>query len=112
MDEKRGQCRSLKEFDIRLYQDGSFQKLAKSQNLNSSGMFIDTDALLFSKGSILEIVFENFKGSERFKVEAKVVHRSLKGIGVEFQEIINQDVSFWQNDKQTNHKMGHLQVVA
>jgi len=84
MQEQRGHHRSSTEMNIRLFQNGSLQNLAKTQNLTSSGMFIQTDALLFPKGTLLDIVLEDLNNSVCFKVQAKVIHRSLKGIGVEF----------------------------
>jgi len=84
MQEQRQHRRSSTEMNIRIFQNGYLQNLAKSQNLTSDGMFIQTDALLFSKGTLLDVVFEDMNHSICYKVEARVVHRSLKGIGVEF----------------------------
>jgi len=84
MQEQRGHHRSSTELNIRLFQSGSLQNLAKTKNITSSGMFIQTDALLFPKGTLLDVVLEDMDNAVCFKVEAKVIHRSLKGIGVEF----------------------------
>jgi len=84
MQEQREHRRSSTEMSIRLFQNGSLQNLAKTQNLTSSGMFIQTDALLYPKDTLIDILLEDQCNSVCFKVEAKVIHRSLQGMGVEF----------------------------
>lgn len=90
MREQREEGRSSKELNIRLYQNGNLLGLVKTVNLTASGMFIQTDALLFPRGTQIDIVFDDPETSIRYCIPAQVIHRSLKGIGVKFQ---TQDIS-------------------
>ena len=85
MQEQRKHRRSLNELLVRLYKNERFKALANTENLTSSGMFIQTDALLFPKNSSLVIVINDPENGKECCLGATVVHRSLKGIGVQFQ---------------------------
>jgi len=84
MRDQRKLNRSLKEMFVRLYKNEKTKVLAKTENLTSSGMFIQTDALLFPKNSSLVIIFDDPESEKECCIEVNVVHRSMNGIGVQF----------------------------
>lgn len=77
--------RSATEIDVRLYEDTNLLALAKAKNHTSTGMFILTNSLLHPKGSSLNVSFEESKSSGTCSYTAKVIHRTINGIGVQFQ---------------------------
>jgi len=85
MKEHRTSDRTAQSINVWLYKNESLAALARTQDLTASGMFIKTDVLLFPKNSYLEIVFDNKEETKRYRVSAKVVHRSLQGIGVSLE---------------------------
>ena len=82
MKEHRTNDRTVQNISVWLYKNESLIALAKTQDITASGMFIKTNVLLFPKNSCLEIVFDNKDATKRHRVSARVVHRSLQGIGV------------------------------
>jgi len=84
MREHRKDFRSQKKMNVWIYRDQMLMGLARTVNFSSKGMFIKTDALRFPKSSELEVVFNDEHAEQRHCLVAKVVHRSMKGIGIEF----------------------------
>ncbi len=82
MKEHRMSGRTAQNINVWLYRNESLIALAKTQDLSLSGMFIKTNVLLFPKDSCLEIVFDNKEKTKRYRIPARVVHRSLQGVGV------------------------------
>ena len=87
MKVQRKHNRSLKEMFVRLYKNKNLQALAKTENLTSSGMFIHTNSLLYPKNFLLDIIYDEPETGKQHCINAKVIHRSLKGIGVQFQHV-------------------------
>lgn len=85
MHERRNQVRSTITLDLRLYQDDNLQTLAKAKDITVAGMFIQVDSLLFPKNALIDIVFDDAIRKISYRLPAKVMHRSLHGIGVSFQ---------------------------
>ncbi len=82
----RSTLRDSKEIPIWLYQNDDLVTQAKTENLTDEGMCIKTNGLLFPKNTTIDIAFapENNKPSNRRR--AKVIHRSLNAIGIEFSK--------------------------
>jgi len=82
--EHRDYNRVAKETKVWLYKDNDIVALALSKNATSTGMFIKTNPLLFPKNSILHVAIDIDNAAKRSVIPATVVHRSLDGIGIEF----------------------------
>ena len=84
MKEQRTNDRISKAMDVWLYKDNCRIALARTKNIAPSGMFIRADVMLFPRDCQLEVEFDGETSIERHRVAAKVVHRSLKGMGIAF----------------------------
>lgn len=85
MKNDRETQRSLIEIDVRLYENSNFLALGRAINHSTCGMFIQTNSLLHPKGSSLNVSFNTPESSETCSFKARVVHRTINGIGVQFQ---------------------------
>ena len=80
----RKKDRTLMQINVRLYHGDTFVTLAKTHDVTTGGMFINTDVLRFPKDSSLDVVLDasiDNKGKRR-RYPAIVVHRCLRGIGI------------------------------
>ena len=68
---------------VSLYRDNELDSNTFTQNCSEHGMYIKTNGLLFPKESEIEIRYIGGK-NQPIKLHAKVVHRSLNGIGISF----------------------------
>ncbi len=91
MQNRRKHDRSTKDVDVRLYKNEEFMSLAKSLDLTPYGIFLQTDVLLFPKGTQLKIAIDDPDNLKRYQKMGTIVHRSLKGIGVQFQQEDTED---------------------
>lgn len=91
MHDRREHNRSSKNVNVRLYKNEEFMSLAKSLNLTPYGIFLQTDVLLFPKGTLLKIAIDDPSSLKRYQKMGTIVHRSLKGIGVKFQQEDTED---------------------
>ena len=83
---QRSKIRCCKEIDVWLYQNDNLIVMAKTENLTKDGMYIKTDGLIFPKDSAVEVAFLQENGKPKKHIKAKVVHRTLTGIGVTFDD--------------------------
>jgi len=91
MKEHRTSDRTAQNINVWLYKNESLIALATTQDLSSSGMFIKTNVLLFPKNSRVDIVFDNKEETKRYRVPARVVHRSLQGIGITLENLETEE---------------------
>lgn len=83
----RNTLRNTEEVNVWLYQNDSLVAMAKTENMTDDGMYIKTNGLLFPKNSSLDIAFTPENSRPKNRLPAKVVHRTLHGIGVKFRKL-------------------------
>ena len=100
--ELRNLIRKEKTIKVWIHKDNDLLALGLTNNVSPDGMFIKTNVLIFPKNCDFEIVFdvEDGNNTRRCRIPVKVVHRSLKGIGVKFLSPIEVDsLSYPLSDK-------------
>ena len=70
--------------DVLIYKENSLIVKAHTENCSECGVYLQTDGLLFPKDTSVKLVFSN-EGSQEKPVFGKVVHRTLRGVGIEFE---------------------------
>lgn len=85
MKNDRESQRSVIEIDVRLYENSNFLALGRAINHSPCGMFIRTNSLLHPRGSSLNVSFNTPESAAKCSFKAKVMHRTINGIGVQFQ---------------------------
>jgi len=88
--EHRCSVRKPIEFQLLLYKQGLPVQNAVSQNLGLGGMFIDTGACSWRKNEYLEIEILGCSGKPGIRLPAVVVHYSMRGTGVVFDAISDE----------------------
>ncbi len=81
---QRETYREPKEIVVRLFVSGNLISSARTLDVTPTGMFVRTGLLLFPKGKTIDVVFDGENHKKPHKVSATVIHRSLKGMGLEF----------------------------
>lgn len=80
--DNRNYPRTDDEYDVLIFKENMMVK-AHSKNMSEHGMYLTTDGLLFPKNSQVKLVFVEGNTGENI-VYGKVVHRTMQGIGVAF----------------------------
>jgi len=84
--DNRNRKRSDNYQKVSVHKNGMLDCNTYAKNYSDQGMYVVTNSLIYPKGSQLEITFDDENNVTRHAF-AKVVHRDLYGIGVQFENV-------------------------
>jgi hypothetical protein len=83
--EHRYATRVPRRINMLIYRQGLPVQVGRTRDISSEGAFVETGQLQGPLPDCLELEFlPGMESVERFRLKALVVHRDLRGIGIEF----------------------------